>query len=52
MMGLSPKQGNLRLFFRLFSLMRGLEFPCQGRSTAIDYFLPILFNKTEHLPNS
>ena len=50
MIGLRPRQGNLRLVFGLFSLMRGLSsidlnnlktglgFPCQGINAIIDYF--------------
>ena len=46
MMGLRPRQGNLRLVFRLFSLMRG--FPCRGLNPIIDYFShPLIFSKAE-----
>ena len=43
MMGLGTRQGNLRLVFRLISLMRGLpkmspKFPRQGLNTIIGYF--------------
>ena len=45
-MGLRPRQGNLRLVFRLLSLMRGLRFPCRGLNPIIDYFShPLYFLK-------
>ena len=58
MMVLRLRQGNLRLVFRLFSLMRGLpsirlnnlemsrRFPCRGLNPIIDYFsYPLYFLK-------
>ena len=43
MMGLRPRQGNLRLVFRLFSLMRDLRFPCRGLNPIIDCFSHLLY---------
>ena len=58
MMGFRPRQGNLRLVFRLFSLMRGLlsirlnnlqtslRFPCRDLNLMIGYFShPLYFSK-------
>ena len=54
MMELRPRQENLRLVFRLFSLMPGLHnnlkmslgFPCRVLNPIIDYFSRIIY-KTE-----
>ena len=65
MMGLRQRQGNLRLVFRLFSLMRGLPsirlkksenepeiFLLRPQPFHRLYFSPIIFSKTEYPLNS
>ena len=62
-MGLGPRQGNRRLVFRLFSLMRGLpsirlklktslRFLIEASIPSFFIFSPIIFCKTEYPLNS